>query len=467
MVDIYVLNTEFQIVGVMDSYESFIWTDRFYSYGDFELYTSFDYSIIELCKQDYYISIAQSEHLMIIEGIEIESDSENGNKLKITGRSLESIIDRRIVWQQMTIAANTTFQNAIKRFLDDAFLNPQPYSGNYSATSDTRRRNTSQLEVSNKRKLDNLVFNASEDKYILGLKVEKQQYTGDNIYDIFQDLFDNMNGTVGYRITLNDENKFVFELYSGVDRSYTQEEYVKTEDLSINSEKTYYILKDNNYVVYEQIYYEKSGNNYILTDDLVRVKNKSYYINDAGTYKVYTGAFPDYYEYRGLRPYVVFSPQFDNVINSNYIDNISEMKNVTLVAGEGEGSSRKTVIVGDYDGINRRELFTDARDMRTDEYGTGNKYTEALKNRGLNKLVENSRVTSYEGQVDSTRQYIYGKDFFMGDVIQMANEYGIEGNARVIEWVLSISSSGIEMYPTFDAVQLIDTTTTEEDNTDV
>ena len=37
MVDVYVLNTDFQIVGVIDVYESFIWTDRFYSYGDFEL----------------------------------------------------------------------------------------------------------------------------------------------------------------------------------------------------------------------------------------------------------------------------------------------------------------------------------------------------------------------------------------------------------------------------------------------
>ena len=467
MIDIYVLDTNFQIVGVIDSYESFIWTDRFYSYGDFELYTAFDYDLIQLCKQDYYIWIKQSEHMMIIEGIEIESDAENGNKLKITGRSLESIIDRRIVWQQMTLAANTTFQNAIKRLLDDGFLNPQPYSGNYSATSDTRRRNATQLETSNKRKLTNLVFEATDDSYILGLKVEKKEFTGDNLYDIFQNLFEETNGTVGYRILLNDQNQFVFKLYSGVDRSYDQKEYVKTEDLSMNSDKTYYILQDNHYVVYEQIYYERSGSTYILTEDLVRVKNKTYYTYNGSTYRAYTGAFPDYYEHRGARPYVVFSPQFDNVVNSNYIDNTSEMKNVTLVAGEGEGSARKTVIVGDKENLERRELFTDARDMRSSEYGTGSKYTNALKTRGTNKLVENSRVTSYEGQVESTRQFVYGKDFFMGDIIQMANEYGIEGNARVIEWVLSDSSQGLEMYPTFDAVQIIDTTTTEEDNTDV
>lgn len=467
MVDIYVLNTNFQVVGIVDTYESFIWTDRFRSYGDFEIYTAFDINLVNLCKQDYYLWIKDSDHMMIIEGLEIESDAEDGNKLKITGRSLESIIDRRIVWQQMTIAANTTLQDAIKRLLDDAFFNPHPYSGNYSATSDTRKRNATQLETSNKRKMTNLVFQPTEDSYIINLKVEKQQLTGDNIYDVIQSLLDETNGTVGYKITLNEENKFVFELYTGVDRSYDQKEYVKTEDLTINEGKNYYILQENQYVAYTQQYYEYISKAYVLSEDLVRVKKKTYYTKTGNTYTKYTGDFPEVYEYRGLRPYVVFSPQFDNVINSNYIDNISEMKNVTLVAGEGEGTSRKSVIVGDKENLERRELFTDARDMQTSEYGTGTKYTEALKTRGLNKLVENSRVTSYEGQVEATRQYVYGKDFFMGDVIQMANEYGIEGNARVIEWVMSDSTTGFEVYPTFDAVQVIDSTTTEEDNTDV
>lgn len=470
MIDIYVLNKEFQVVGVIDTYESFIWTDRFYSYGDFELYTAFDLNVFNACQQDYYLWIKQSEHMMIVEGIEIESDSDNGNKLKITGRSLESIIDRRIVWQQMTIAANTSLQDAVKRFLDDAFLAPHPYSGNYNASSTTRTRNATQLSIANKRKINNFIFEPSTDEYILGLKVEKTEYTGDNLYDIFQQMFETQaKKTVGYKITVNDQNQFVFKLYTGVDRSYNQKEYIKTDDLTINIDKNYYTKDGNNYISFIQIYYEKSGSNYILSNDLSRAAKKTYYTKSNNTYTVYTGAFRDVYEYKGLRPYVIFSPQFDNVINSNYIDNTSTMKNVTLVAGEGEGSSRKTIIVGDIEDLARREYFTDARDMRTEDYGTGSKYTDALKKRGTDKLIENARVTSYEGQVEATRQFVYGKnetdDFYMGDVIEMANEYGKGGSARVIEWVLSDSTDGFETYPTFDAVQVIDTTVTEEDNT--
>ena len=36
--EVYVLNTNFETVAVVDSYTSFIWTDRFYKAGDFELY---------------------------------------------------------------------------------------------------------------------------------------------------------------------------------------------------------------------------------------------------------------------------------------------------------------------------------------------------------------------------------------------------------------------------------------------
>lgn len=467
MIDIYVLDTDFRLVGVVDSYESFIWTDRFASYGDFEIYTAFNSNLLQLVKQDYYIWIKQSPHLMIVEGFEIESDADSGNHLKITGRSLESILDRRIVWQQMTINANTTLQNAIKRLIDDSILAPQPYSGNYNPSSDVRTRNATQLTTANKRKIPNFVFEATDDSYILGLKVEKIEFTGDNLYDIIVKFLEDTKNTVGYRILLNDQNQFVFKLYTGVDRSYEQKEYVKTEDLSINSAKTYYTKDDstNTYSVFTGIYYERSGNTYTFTQDLVRAKSKVYYTKNGNTYTVYTGAFVDIYEHQGIRPYVVFSPQYDNVINSNYIDNTSEMKNVTLVMGEGEGTARKSIIVGDYEALPRRELFTDARDIQSADVGTGNKYTEALKTRGTNKLVEYSRVTSYEGQVEATRQFVYGVDFEMGDIIQMANEYGIGGNARVVEWVLSDSIDGLESYPTFDAVQNVDTTTTEEDNT--
>ena len=426
MIDVYILNTNFEVVGVIDTYESFIWTDRWNSYGDFELYTSFDYYLIQLCQQNYYVHINQSKHTMIIEGIEVETDSEMGIKLRITGRSLESILDRRIVWTKQTVGANTKFQTAIKNIIDRAFgtsnVTPQPGG-----------------TVGNARKMTNLIFEWTNDSYIDGILVEKTEYTGDNVYDIITKMCQEANNTIGWKITLDSENHFVFKLYSGKDRSYQQDGYKKTADSKLYANKQYYT-------------YDKTTKVYtpLAISDHDRAKTTNV----------------DYYEEDPIVPFVIFSPDFDNIINTDYLDSTEGMKNVTLVAGEEnqETQTRVSLIVGSAEDLERRELFTDARDLRLSDYEDNmSRYKRALKARGINSLVENGRMQSYEGQVEATRQFVFGEDFEMGDIVQISNEYGINGAVRVIEWVMSDSTSGTEVYPTFDAVQIIDDTEYEEE----
>ena len=44
--------------------------------------------------------------------------------------------------------------------------------------------------------------------------------------------------------------------------------------------------------------------------------------------------------------------------------------------------------------------------------------------------------------------YVYGRDYFMGDIIQIVNEYGIESQSRLVEVVTSLDESGYKTYPT-------------------
>ena len=120
--DVTVLNTNLDAISIVDVYESFIWTDRYYEYGDFELFTSMTDTILSYIRQDYYLQSRESEHVMIIEKIRINSDSENGNHITVTGRSLESILDRRIVWGQKTITGN--LQNGIRTLLNENVISP-------------------------------------------------------------------------------------------------------------------------------------------------------------------------------------------------------------------------------------------------------------------------------------------------------------------------------------------------------
>lgn len=352
--DLTVLNTNLDDIAPVDTYESFIWTDRYYSYGDFELYTAISKDVFNYIKQDYYLKNRDSEHVMIIEKLLISSDAEDGNRITVSGRSLESILDRRIVWGQKTLSGN--LQNGIKTLLDENIISP----------------------LDNSRKIDNFIFEASTDPAITGLTIDAQ-YTGDNLYDVIQKICEEKN--IGFKVTLNDNKQFVFKLYSGTDRSYAQTAV----------------------------------------------------------------------------PYVVFSPNFENIINSNYVESKSSLKNITLIGGEGEGASRRYTTVGSGSGLNRREVFTDARDISSDVGDgvilTNAEYTAKLQQRGKEKLIENPEVISFEGQVETTLMFKYGEDFFNGDVVQIANEYGHETKARILEIVMSEDEEGISVYPTFKTTE--------------
>lgn len=481
--DLFVLDTSLNQIAVLDTYKSLIWTERYDEYGDFEIVAPVTTEILRNLKQDYYLEHRNTNRTMIIEKILINTDVEDGNTLTITGRSLESILLRRIVWGQRTIKGN--LQNGIKTLLEENIISP----------------------TKPERKISNFIFEASTDPQVTSLEIDAQ-YTGDVLYDVVSSLCSERG--IGFRIIRNEQNQFVFSLYCGTDRSYNQ----------------------------------------------------------------------------STNPYVVFSPGFENIINSNYMESRSALKNVTLIGGEGEGSARRYTAVGNISGLERREIFTDARDLSSDidedlteyldfttypsqvfsdtsktfvtnslfnsaivdispfigrmlsvkipkyttttgsasgyatilvnengeyvstlqaweiygetenrgsldtyeflipenakylytsmfsqkaiddevYYGelddfecktvklSNTEYIALLRQRGKEKLAENIDITSFEGEVEATTMFVYGEDFFIGDIVQIANEYGHETTARIIELVTSDDESGSSVYPTFSTI---------------
>lgn len=351
--DLLVLNKSLDVIAIVDVYESIIWTERYYEYGDFELYTAMTQDLLNYIKTDNYIQRVGSDRVMIIEEIRIDTDSETGNHITITGRSLESILDRRVVWSQTTISGN--LQNGIKKLINENIISPSK----------------------EERKISNFIFKDSTDSQITGLTVEAQ-YTGDNLYDVISKVCEEKS--IGFKVSLNENKQFVFELYAGADRSYEQTNY----------------------------------------------------------------------------PYVVFSPNFDNIINSNYLESKENLKNVALVGGEGEGTARKYLAIGNTSGLDRRELFVDARDISSEgedgETLTTEQYNELLKQRGNEYLADYTDLVSFEGAVETNIMYKYGVDFFDGDIVQIANEYGHEAKVRILEVVISENEEGNSVYPTFKTI---------------
>ncbi len=165
----------------------------------------------------------------------------------------------------------------------------------------------------------------------------------------------------------------------------------------------------------------------------------------------YKGADRSYGQTDTDNPYVVFSAEFDNLISSIYTQDISQFKNVALVAGEGEGKARKKTIVGEASGMDRYELYVDARDVSSNEGEISETdYMAQLYGRGLEKLEAASLGETFEGEVDNTNMYIYGEDYFLGDIVAVKNKYGITGNARVVEMIECWDENGYTAVPTFE-----------------
>ena len=151
-------------------------------------------------------------------------------------------------------------------------------------------------------------------------------------------------------------------------------------------------------------------------------------------------------------PYVVFSPEFDNLLATDYQFDKTNYKNVALVGGEGEGTARKMVTVGTAGNLDRYEIFVDSRNSSSNDGEiSDDEYTTMLEEEGNEALSEsdNSINESISGEVEPSTNYTLGVDYFLGDIVEVINEYGIEAAPRIIEIIESEDDTGSYTIPTF------------------
>lgn len=151
-------------------------------------------------------------------------------------------------------------------------------------------------------------------------------------------------------------------------------------------------------------------------------------------------------------PFVVFSPDFDNLLTTDYQFDKTNYKNVALVAGEGEGLDRKTVTVGNTSDLDRYEVYVDSRNSSSNDGSiTDTEYNHILTEEGHEALEsdEYSITENIEGEIETSSNYQINKDYFLGDIVEVINEYGIETTPRIVEIIESEDENGSSTIPTF------------------
>ena len=156
--------------------------------------------------------------------------------------------------------------------------------------------------------------------------------------------------------------------------------------------------------------------------------------------------------YRGLdhsvtqsdRERVIFSDSFANLNSATYEENEQIYKNICYVGGQGEGSDRTIVEVGDTNstGLERRESFLSATDVRNDSI-SDSQYKEALKQRGNAALSNSILASSFDASVNPNGNFRYLEDYDLGDIVTVQKEaYGITQNLRITE-ISEVYENGI------------------------
>lgn len=554
-----VLDSSFNLRRIIDVYSSFIWNEYYVGYGDFQLKWPMDASALNYIQEGWYIAIDQSDKLMIIERIAIETDVQNGNYAVIEGRSLESILLRRFIRDATVISGD--FQTGIMRLVN---------------------ANARTADASN-RQIPRLAVNLSEDPAITSLEMEAEYSPGDNLYDAICGLCEYQR--VGFRIVPNyDDTSFTFELYSGADRSYKQNvnawvvfsskyENLKSSNMAIDTrelknaaivDNTYTYKNENtgkseehtitveinpevsglerrevymtcnikpedvdksqfgkaedrvnirDYQNYECIYFDSKG--YKDACDAVNEKYNSridspreekIWVKDIKSTSIGPGGLntvigyipmdsPSWEKSRSASPASTKAARVSTYASSgpgsdptnpgdpsnkpSWLDTPPQsgwkLTTVKESAESWQARNERTFAAWERNMPDRRDYETwgwvfkpggqsaynaalqAAQDEIDAEYDAAvedevDKVREQMMTLGQIELAQYSVISNFEGEVDPNVQFIYGRDYGMGDVVQIINEYNFQATTRVVSMLFSEEEGeGFKAMPTFES----------------
>lgn len=352
--ELYVLNKEFEVLGIIDNYECLVWERNYYKTGTFSMEIIPNFEQFNLLKKgNILLKNDNTKEAMYIDHRELKENDEGVEALLISGYSLAKWLDRRITLYKELEKGNA--ETVIRNYINRHCINP----------SDSNRK-INNLAQSNNKELGNSIDYSSHYKNLLE-EVENIATTSE----------------LGYKIDLDLHNKkYTFDVYKGLDRTVNQ----------------------------------------------------------------------------GINSKAIFSTEFENITNQNYISSDADFKNMVLVAGAGEDANRKTLSIGeDKAGLERYELFVDARDISDKESKQQGdetieveipieQYNKLLETRGLEKLSEHTKIETFDCTLNNVNSLKYKVDFDLGDKVSIINKkWGLTLHERITQIVETYDIEGLKI----------------------
>ena len=139
-------------------------------------------------------------------------------------------------------------------------------------------------------------------------------------------------------------------------------------------------------------------------------------------YKIYKGADRSNGNAEGNPP-LIFSEDFDNLLETHYTLDTSAYRSTALIGGEGEGEERKCAFAYEWiKGLDRYEVFVDASILTQEELTIEN-YRKQLEAQGQQTVAAAQQVETFDGTLDLTNSGLrYGVDYNLGDIITVEDK---------------------------------------------
>ena len=121
MTELYILDSAFNVIGVVDEFISLIWTRRYYDCGSYELYLPAER--FELLEQGEYLYRAETQEAALIERRAFERDENGGGRAIASGRMLEALLARRTIPALTELSGNA--ETVLRTLVSDNAITPE------------------------------------------------------------------------------------------------------------------------------------------------------------------------------------------------------------------------------------------------------------------------------------------------------------------------------------------------------
>lgn len=354
--EVYTLDSLLRREHVIDRFESLIWTDRYVPFGDFELVIHSTRETRGRLKEGTRLAMTDSNYVMVVETVEDRTDDDGKRTLKVSGRSLELILEDRVAAAALIDTTTTPSwiitlppADVARKIFHDICV-------------------TGTLDV-----LDKIPFihegtflpASTIPEPIDPITAELEPVT---VYAAIKEICETWN--LGFRLLREyDMSMLYFDVYTGSDRTTGQT----------------------------------------------------------------------------TLPAVIFTPELDNLQDTTELTTIASEKNVAYVfSPAGFQMVFPPDVDADVEGFERRILVVNATDITEDNPDV----TSALIQRGVEELSKNRKYRAFDGEINQNSQYKPGRDYNLGDLVEVRNTNGETNNMRVTEIIYVSDNEGDRSYPT-------------------